>query len=448
MTLWKKLFGRKKAVEPNVEELKEKRDIEGLIKALEYKGDEGSVRFEAAEALMEIGSKRAIEPLIQALNDEDPVVREDVVLALARMGGGGKRAVGPLIQALNDEVSEVREHVPWALGAIGDKRAVEPLIQALNDEDSEVRKGAAWALGNIGDKRAVEPLTTVLGDKEEVIREKATEALKKLSQKGGVDEQVAVNSSLIPQAVSEYDTNEEEKTTAEIQKSGVEHLTVKPNVEELKEKKDVEGLINALGYRRESVKMDDVVVRSYAAEALGGIDDERAVEPLIKALQDKAWDVSYTVIEALGNIADPRAIEPIKQCVIETDEERVRGRGIIVLDEIFDLANAELKETFLASKADEKAKKVSLGIITEDKEPRKKVEGVTFVKKKYREDNMFGIPVKNTYVVYTAKNKEQARKFIKTKSVNKKHYYIEVNVGDVDDPEGIVGVDINGIYEI
>ncbi|MBE9592808.1 MAG: HEAT repeat domain-containing protein, partial [Proteobacteria bacterium] len=122
------------------------------------------------------------------------------------------------------------------------------------------------------------------------------------------------------------------------------------------------------------------------------IMDERAVEPLIKALQDKKWDISYLAIEALGNIADPRAIEPIKQCVIETDEERVRGQGIIVLDEVFNLANVELKEIFLASKADEKAKKVTLGIITEDKEPRKNVEGVTFVKMKYQDDDMFGLP--------------------------------------------------------
>ncbi|CAD6492347.1 MAG: HEAT repeats [Candidatus Argoarchaeum ethanivorans] len=229
-------------------------------------------------------------------------------------------------------------------------------------------------------------------------------------------------------------------------KKAVEPLTVEPNVEELKEKNDVEGLINALEYRRESVKMDDVVVRSHAAMALGEIRGERAVEPLIKALQDKKWDISYLAIEALGNIADPRAIEPIKQCIIETDEEQIRGQGIIVLDEVFNLANAELKEIFLASKADEKAKKVSLGIITEDKEPRKKVEGVTFVKMEYRDEDMFGILC--TYEVYTAKNKEQAREFIKTKSVNQKYYYIEVYVGDVNDPEVIIGVDINGTYEV
>jgi hypothetical protein len=232
------------------------------------------------------------------------------------------------------------------------------------------------------------------------------------------------------------------------EKEAIKMGLFKPNVEKLKSKRDIEGLIKALEYRRESVKMDDVAVRSDAAMALGEIMDERAVEPLIKALQDKKWDISYLAIEALGNIADPRAIEPIKQCVIETDEERVRGQGIIVLDEVFNLANVELKEIFLASKADEKAKKVTHGIITEDKEPRKNVEGVTFVKMKYQDDDMFGLPVRCTYEVYTAKNKEQAWEFIKTKSVNKEYYYIEVNVGDVNDPEVIIGLDINGTYEV
>lgn len=77
-------------------------------------------------------------------------------------------------------------------------------------------------------------------------------------------------------------------------KKKVEAFTVEPNVEELKVKKDVEGLIMALGYRKESVKMDDVLVRSYAAMTLGKIRNERAVEPLIKALKLRL-SCEYTV---------------------------------------------------------------------------------------------------------------------------------------------------------
>lgn len=220
------------------------------------------------------------------------------------------------------------------------------------------------------------------------------------------------------------------------------------DVKKMQANKDSDGLIKALAYKKDSTKEKDAAVRELAADALGKIGIKKAVKPLIKALQDKAWGVVYHAIKALGNIGDHRAIKPIKQCVVETDIERVRGRGFIVLEEAFNLSNTKLKKIFLASKADEKAKKVALGKITEDKKPKKKVEGVTFVKMKYRnENNIFGIPTRYTYEVYTAENKKQAWEFIKTKSVNEQFYYIEVNVGDVDDPEVVVGVDINGTYE-
>lgn len=227
-----------------------------------------------------------------------------------------------------------------------------------------------------------------------------------------------------------------------------EKSIVKPNIEKLKEKQDIDGLINALGYKKDSPVEEVELIHELAATTLGEMRAKEAVNPLIQTLHDKAWGVQYAAIEALGNIGDRRAIEPITQCVIETDIERVRGKGMNVLNEVFNLSNEGLKEILLATKADDKAKKVTLGIIKEDKDPKKEVKGVKFIEMRYREDEMFGIPTKNTYEIYTAKNKKQALEFIKTKSVNEKYYYIEVNVGDVNDPEVIVGLDINGTYEV
>jgi hypothetical protein len=87
---------------------------------------------------------------------------------------------------------------------------------------------------------------------------------------------------------------------------------------------------------------------------------------------------------------------------------------------------------------------------TSDRKPKDKketgVKGVKFVGMKYRDENFLG-PVRYTYEVYSAENKKQAEEFLKTKSVKKEHYYIEVNVGDADNPEVIVGLDIQGTYE-
>lgn len=111
------LFGFGK---PNIEKMGRKKDVRGLIKALEYENF-WDVRSSAAVALGNIGDARAVEPLIQALSDSTKFVRRDVAKVL---------------------------------GNIGDARAVEPLIQALTDSDSDISSYAAEALGNIGDARA------------------------------------------------------------------------------------------------------------------------------------------------------------------------------------------------------------------------------------------------------------------------------------------------------
>jgi HEAT repeat protein len=66
----------------------------------------------------------------------------------------------------------------------------------------------------------------------------------------------------------------------------------------------VEPLIAALEHKNKNVS-------ACAAVALGNIRDPRAVEPLIAALKHKYDDVSEGAARALGNIKDPRAVEPL-----------------------------------------------------------------------------------------------------------------------------------------
>jgi HEAT repeat protein len=127
---------------PNVQELKNQKDVDGLIEALGYK-DDHNVRLAAASALGRVGDTRAVDPLIDALDDR--LVVKDVAAQ--------------------------------ALGHIGDRRAVEPLLTALDDEDWEIRSTVAKALGKIGDERAIQPLLCLLKDKYEIVRWHATQAL-------------------------------------------------------------------------------------------------------------------------------------------------------------------------------------------------------------------------------------------------------------------------------
>lgn len=75
-------------------------------------------------------------------------------------------------------------------------------------------------------------------------------------------------------------------------------------LEGLKGRRDVGGLIDALGDSNEHA-------RRWAAIALGEIGDPIAVEPLIAALDDDWWGVRYKAAGALGEIGDKRAVEPL-----------------------------------------------------------------------------------------------------------------------------------------
>ena len=70
---------------PNVEKLKAKRDVKGLIKALNYK-KYSNIRWSAANALGQIGDAQAVEALVAALNDKQWSVQEAAVKVLDSLG--------------------------------------------------------------------------------------------------------------------------------------------------------------------------------------------------------------------------------------------------------------------------------------------------------------------------------------------------------------------------
>lgn len=88
----------------------------------------------------------------------------------------------------------------------------------------------------------------------------------------------------------------------------------KPNVEKLEARRDVEGLMKALRYDK------NWSVREEATSALGDIADARAIEPLIKALEDEDRDVREEAAEALIKIGDERAVDPLIQYLEGAEE--------------------------------------------------------------------------------------------------------------------------------
>lgn len=92
--------------------------------------------------------KRDVKGLIRAVNDEERGIRLAAIEALGQIGD--LQAVEPLIAALQDDSWGVRSYAAAALGAIGDGRAVKPLTSLIRDGKKVVRKAAAEALAKIG----------------------------------------------------------------------------------------------------------------------------------------------------------------------------------------------------------------------------------------------------------------------------------------------------------
>jgi len=257
----------------NIDEMKTKKDFEGLFKALNNKRN-AFARRDAAKALGEIGDATTVEPLIAALKDPKKDVRDAVVEAIGKLGGD-PRAVAAFAEPLKNGNSIAREEAASALGKIKHKSAVEHLVPVLKDEDCFVRQSAAAALGKIGDPAAVESLGQAIKDEDKDVRQAAVIALGEI---GGT-------------------------------------AAVEPLVQSLND--------------------EAVMVRYRAVESLGRIGGSSAVDALIKVLKDGGWIslpvgkgklpnkkvwVRQKAIEVLTETGDARAVAPITETLSDKQE--------------------------------------------------------------------------------------------------------------------------------
>jgi HEAT repeat protein len=136
------LFSWKK---PDIDRMREQKDISGLIRAL--RSPDFDTQWRAADALGKVGTE-GFERLLRTLKDSNRDVRIGVIEALGEIKD--VRAVPALIPLLTDESTEVRWATAVALGEIGDGSAIPHLVSALKDIHEYVRYGAAIALEKMG----------------------------------------------------------------------------------------------------------------------------------------------------------------------------------------------------------------------------------------------------------------------------------------------------------
>ena len=226
----------------------------------EFKGDE--VWGQAAvRQLAVLRDSRAIEPLIECF---DSPVYEVANAASGAMRHFGAAAIPPLIAAMSITDQSVYFHVAWALRWIG-ALAVPALLDALRHaEDENIRSGAADVLDrpDIDSEEVREALHDALDDEDADVHRMAMWSLGELGDPRVLDLLLVEQPSKGPGSLQPASAL-----------ADIGNVAVPP-------------LIAALADQARPAYQ-----RVNAARALGKIDDERTVEPLIAALRDSDEDV-------------------------------------------------------------------------------------------------------------------------------------------------------------
>jgi len=106
---------------------------------------------------------------------------------------------------------------------------------------------------------------------------------------------------------------------------------------------DIDSLIKDL-------EANDSSVRQNAAQALGKINDTRAIEPLIQALKDNDSTIRWTAAWALGRMNDTRAVEPLSQ-VLNDNDSKVRSYASWALREMGNITTLNDSESIVEGDA-------------------------------------------------------------------------------------------------
>ncbi len=239
-----------------------------------------------------------------------------------------------LLQTMNNPLAPETQRVA-AIRQLAEKHAdvaVEPLIKILYDPVPQVAAAAAEGLGQIGDPRAIdamleitrsldEKLVTAGGDsvpaptgavaasgKPELLP--APFDFKEVgmlrpdllpARYHGADGSLVSRKSLVTQGLDDSELN-------------IRQMAAKAAIGS----KDPDLLIPLV--RTLEKKFEAESVRYLAAQALGEMGDERAIAPLLEALQDESVPVRYAAAESLGHYHDSQAVRALLDALNDGNE--------------------------------------------------------------------------------------------------------------------------------
>ncbi len=266
----------------------------------------------------------AIPHLIEALEHPVSAVNERSLTCLGQMKY--KAAVEPMCNILATGNTTQRRAAASALGEIGDKDALDTLLQALlTDTDPWARVATAEALGKIGDANATNGLVQALTDSSENVREAVFKALGSLNwQPTTIKEKVwSWIGGGKPDDVLSFG---QEAAPIVLELLERDDSTVQRKAMELAGKLKLTEAIDPIS--KMMVGDNNSRIRADAARALGKIGWAEALAALSQALlNDKEKDVRAAAAEAMGVLKDPKAVQSLLK---KLDDEDVGVRKAVV----------------------------------------------------------------------------------------------------------------------
>ena len=299
-----------------------------LIQAL--KDEKARVRLAAIDALGVLKDRRATGVLIPFLQDKRAVLALAAVEALGQIGD--LTAAEALVAVVQEEVPVLRLAAIDALGEIGDSTVVDVLCSQMQGKTTQVRWVSAMALGRIGSPRAVGPLANLLGDEE--MRQTVLFALAQLDKNWRARPEVEMAVERFRRDLMQDDVLGDKQAIVRFR--ALEGLNAV--VPDWREKDWAEELV-VHWCRWVTAGNDDE--RKVAARFLGDLKDQRAVQALLVATEDRDRDVRREAILSLGKMRDVRAASALRRVVVGEDRY-VRGAAAQALGQLRDTSAVDM----------------------------------------------------------------------------------------------------------
>ena len=343
---------------PNINKLKSRLDIKGLIKALDYTKDAG-IQDQAIEALGELGGRAATEPLLSLLEDEGCGCEALVVTALGKIKD--ESAMPVIIDRIRERGAVSCSAELSALQDIGIP-AVEPLLDVLREKAQDAKQALLLikVLERSGDERAIAGLRDLVSPKYPSLITHLADALDRLGDKHAVPPLVSALKAAPGEPWSAHVLNVLKRMGWQPGDQAEEAavLLAERNWDRLAGvgEQAVDLLIPLLrkGAAAETLK---------AVETLGHIGDDRAVESLSALLGSRRPESAAAAARALGDIGSSLAVEPLLQHAVDSDSAQVKAEDEKALIKIGASAVRPLLEQLNSS--DPRERKAAVRILGE-----------------------------------------------------------------------------------